>query len=288
MENLLDISFEAIRYFLSVAKYGSISKAANVLKISQSALSQSMKNLEEHLGITLFNRNTRGVILTEEGKVLFEEAREGEKFFRKAIVNAKQNANFRLSGTFKISCSRAVFDFCFKSHMKNVLKAFPDLNIEFVKHFLEQDVVKALQNEEVDLCFVKSDKTFVLKEVECKSIMTLHYKLCYNPDYFSFPETVKLEDIKKYIIVVKTRTERGDSTWMEYSFPRTIICRDDLALLSMIKQGVGIGLFPVEFSENNGIKSVEVEGFKKVDRVVYACYNSTNKTAKEIVKIIKN
>ncbi len=151
MENLLDISFEAIRYFLSVAKYGSISKAANVLKISQSALSQSMKNLEEHLGITLFNRNTRGVILTEEGKVLFEEAREGEKFFRKAIVNAKQNANFRLSGTFKISCSRAVFDFCFKFHMQNILKAFPNLNIEFVKHFLEQDVVKALQNEELDL-----------------------------------------------------------------------------------------------------------------------------------------
>ena len=74
MENLLDISFEAIRYFLSVAKYGSISRAANVLKISQSALSQSMKNLEEHLGITLFNRNTRGVILTEEGKVLFSLA----------------------------------------------------------------------------------------------------------------------------------------------------------------------------------------------------------------------
>lgn len=288
MENLQDINFENIRYFLSVAKYGSISKAANSLNISQSALSQSMKSLEDRLGITLFNRNTRGVILTEEGKILFEEAREGEKFFRKAIVNAKQNANFRLSSTFKISCSRAVFDFCLKSHMQKVLKTFSDINIEFVRHFLEQDIVKALQNEEVDLCFVKSYKSFVLKEIECKPIMSLHYRICYNPVYYSLPETVKLEDIKKYIIVVKTRTERGDSTWMEYSFPRTIICRDDLALLSMIKQGVGIGLFPVEFSEDNGIKSVEVEGFKKVDRIIYACYNSNNKVAKEIVKMIKN
>ncbi len=288
MENLQDISFEAVRYFLSVAKHGTISKAAKVLNISQSALSQSMKNLEEQLGITLFNRNTRGVILTEEGKILYKEAREGEKFFRKAIVSAKQNANFRLYSTFKISCSRAVFDFCLKSNMKKILKTFPDLNVEFVKHYLEQDVVKALQNEEVDLCFVKSDKSFSLKEIECKPIMTLHYKVCYNPVYYSFPDVVKLDDIKKYVIVVKTRTESGDSTWMEYSFPKTIICRDDLALLSMIKQGVGIGLFPVEFSVDNNLKSVEIEDFKKVDRIVYACYNPTNKVAKETVKIIKN
>lgn len=288
MESLLDISFDSIRYFLTIAKHGSISKAASMLNISQSALSQSMKNLEQHLGVSLFNRNTRGVVLTEEGKILYEEAREGERFFRKAIVDAKQTANFRLLSNFKISCSRGVLENFLNPHMRAILRIFPELNFEFVKHYLEQDVVKALQKEEVDLCFVKSDKNFAIKEIECKPIMTLHYKICYNPAYYSFPETVKLEDIKKHTIIVKTRTERSDSTWMEYSFPRTIICKEDLALLSMIKQGIGIGLFPVEFLENDELRSVEVEGFKKVDRVIYACYNSANKVAKEIVKIIKS
>ena len=63
------------RIFLEVADYGSISKAAEHLYISQPAVSMTIKKLEENLSATLFIRKTRGVALTEEGKLLYDCAR---------------------------------------------------------------------------------------------------------------------------------------------------------------------------------------------------------------------
>lgn len=58
--------------FYTVAKTGSISRAANQLYISQPAVSKAISNLEENMGIALFVRNSRGVALTEEGTILYD------------------------------------------------------------------------------------------------------------------------------------------------------------------------------------------------------------------------
>ena len=66
------VRLELYRVFLEVAKQGNISAAAQNLFISQSAVSQSVKQLEEQLQVRLFSRSTRGVSLTSEGKLLLE------------------------------------------------------------------------------------------------------------------------------------------------------------------------------------------------------------------------
>ena len=58
---------------------GSISKAANVLFISQPAITKSIKKLENELEITLFNRSPKGVSLTENGKIFYEFIKNGIK-----------------------------------------------------------------------------------------------------------------------------------------------------------------------------------------------------------------
>lgn len=62
------VRLELYRVFLEVAKQGNISAAAQNLFISQSAVSQSVKQLEEQLQVRLFSRSTRGVSLTSEGQ----------------------------------------------------------------------------------------------------------------------------------------------------------------------------------------------------------------------------
>ena len=76
--------------FYIVAEYGNISKAAERLFISQPAVTKSIKNLENSLGIKLFNRTSKGVNLTDEGKMLynhvknaFMEIEAGEKLIKK-------------------------------------------------------------------------------------------------------------------------------------------------------------------------------------------------------------
>ena len=62
---------EKLPGFLTVSRLASITKAARVLAVSQAALSQSMKTLEDSLGLSLLIRSRKGVTLTEEGKVLY-------------------------------------------------------------------------------------------------------------------------------------------------------------------------------------------------------------------------
>ena len=61
-------------YFIKVAEKGSINKAAEELFLSQPNLSQSIKSLEQEIGVPLFIRNNKGTTLTEDGKKLYEYA----------------------------------------------------------------------------------------------------------------------------------------------------------------------------------------------------------------------
>ena len=67
----MNISLELYKVFYTVAKHKSFSKAAKELYISQSAVSQAIKNLEQNIGIPLFIRSTKNVSLTVDGDILF-------------------------------------------------------------------------------------------------------------------------------------------------------------------------------------------------------------------------
>ena len=70
----MEINLELYKNFYYVGKYMSFSEAAKKLYISQSAVSQSIKSLEQKLGIKLFIRHTKKVQFTSEGKDLFDRA----------------------------------------------------------------------------------------------------------------------------------------------------------------------------------------------------------------------
>lgn len=68
------LNYHHLIYFKEIASLGSISKASEVLKVGQPALSSQLKNLEDYLGVTLFERKNRKLFLTEAGKVTLEYA----------------------------------------------------------------------------------------------------------------------------------------------------------------------------------------------------------------------
>lgn len=70
------MEIRVLRYFLAVAREESITRAAAVLHITQPTLSRQMSQLEEEMGVILFHRGTRKIVLTEEGLLLRRRAEE--------------------------------------------------------------------------------------------------------------------------------------------------------------------------------------------------------------------
>ena len=70
----MTVKLEQYRIFKAIADTGNISRTAKQLYLSQSAVSQSLQQLESALGVRLFSRTARGVTLTAEGSVLYDYA----------------------------------------------------------------------------------------------------------------------------------------------------------------------------------------------------------------------
>lgn len=283
--NVAKLNYDLIKNFLCVAEHGSLSRAANSLGISQSALSQSMKSLEQSLGLTLFIRNTRGIILTEEGKVLNEQAKIGSEQFKRAIVETLRVKSFRELNSFKISISSSLVSSILTPKIKQLQAKF-NVNFEIVKLSNDSEVVENLQKEKFDLAIFKTYDDFIVKEVAMERLCERNYVFVYNPNYFSPKDNISLEELNKFPIITKRRTGRNDNSWIKFSFNKFISCQDDNQCLEMIKSGAGIGVYPKELAKQENLNVLKVDGYAPTKRVVNACYLYSNKLAKEIVKVL--
>lgn len=89
----MNIDLEFYKVFCTIAETGSFSKAAEKLYISQPAITQTIKKLEEQLGGKLFYRNNNGVVLTEEGKNIYEYIKDSIETISNASLKFKQYMN---------------------------------------------------------------------------------------------------------------------------------------------------------------------------------------------------
>eukprot|EP01031_Cornospumella_fuschlensis_P012406 gene12406-15162_t len=78
------IELRHLRYFVAAAKYGSFRKAGVALEVKESSISRSVRDLEDEIGVDLFQRSPRGVTLTAEGTLFLDEA-------RKLMANAEES-----------------------------------------------------------------------------------------------------------------------------------------------------------------------------------------------------
>ena len=123
-----------LEYFCKVAEFGSFSRAAIFLGINQSALSRHVRNLERDLGIQLFYRNGRGVVLTEFGeRLLARAARALEE-----IALAKQeavNARTETIESVVIGMTPTVGRVLIQPLARELTSSFPNIKLRFMEGF---------------------------------------------------------------------------------------------------------------------------------------------------------
>lgn len=124
----MDINLEYYKIFYYVTKYQSITQAAEVLSISQPAVSQAVKNLEKALGCKLFVRMAKGVRLTSEGEVLYSFVSKGYE----SILAGERKLSEILDlegGEICIGASDMTLQFYLLSYLEQFHEKYPDIKV---------------------------------------------------------------------------------------------------------------------------------------------------------------
>lgn len=122
------MDWDKLKVFYNVAESGSFTRAAIRLEIGQSAISRQISTFEERLGVPLFRRHARGLLLTEQGELLFRAARE--VFSDLAMVQAKITENLKATqGTIKIAATVGFGVAWVAPRLHKFLTLYPDIQL---------------------------------------------------------------------------------------------------------------------------------------------------------------
>lgn len=165
----MDQNLSLYRIFHTVAKTGNISKASKELFISQPAISKSISRLESVLDIPLFYRNSRGVVLTEEGKILYASTC--------IAFDSLELANQRISkmkslgiGHIRIGASTTLCKFLLLPYLKAFVEQYPHIKIT-ISCEATFKTVELLEENKLDIGLIGESKDnkdlafFPMKEI---------------------------------------------------------------------------------------------------------------------------
>jgi DNA-binding transcriptional LysR family regulator len=125
------MDWDKLRIFHSAAEAGSFTHAGEALRMSQSAVSRQVSSLERDLGVSLFHRHARGLVLTEQGDMLFRTASE--------VMNKLQTAETLLgdsttkpAGDLRITASTGLGSVWVTQRIREFIELYPDIRVELV------------------------------------------------------------------------------------------------------------------------------------------------------------
>ncbi|QEI05745.1 LysR family transcriptional regulator [Pigmentiphaga aceris] len=137
---MLPANLSQLSAFSAVARLGSFGKAGAELSLSTSAISHAIRTLEERLGLSLFNRTTRSVALTEAGQHLLERIEPALRDVGKAIEEMN-DFRARPAGTLRINTSRGAGQLVLMPIVPRFLALYPDISVELVDNEGMVDIV---------------------------------------------------------------------------------------------------------------------------------------------------
>lgn len=148
------LNYHHLLYFREIAREGSISKASEKLLVGQPSLSTQLRQLEESLGVLLFERKSRGLVLTEAGKIALGYADEifgrGEEF-----LSVFQSKNFKNQSRYRLGAVAGLPKSLVCKTIKTIKNHSPDCFISTFED-LDKDLERRLLAHELDLAITNT------------------------------------------------------------------------------------------------------------------------------------
>ena len=189
-------SIKQIRYICAVAEYKHFSKAAEACFVTQSTLSAAIQDLESQLGVIIFERSKKSVLITPSGEKLLNQARKilGELEDFVSLAKMSQDA---LSGDIRLGVIPTIGPFILPGLLKELRESYPKLGL-YLKEDLSAKLYRHLQQGELDLIILAFP--YSLPEMDTVSLFRDEFLLC-------LPEGHQLEKSRQ----IKQSQLRGQS-----------------------------------------------------------------------------
>ena len=175
----MEQALSSYKVFYEVAKAGNISKASKALMISQPAISKSISKLEEELGVRLFSRNSRGVMLTSEGEILFEHVADAFGFIERGEDEIRKLREFNI-GHLRIGGSTTLCKYLLIPYLKEYLKLYPHMKISITNQE-SLSTIKEIEEKKLDVGAVVL--TNVKNSIRFLKIMDVEDIFVCTPEY---------------------------------------------------------------------------------------------------------
>lgn len=242
------LDWDKLRIFHAAAEAGSFTHAADVLNLSQSAISRQVASLEQEIGAPLFHRHARGLVLSEQGELLFQTASDVLKRLEMVRMQLSETRE-KPSGKLRVTTTVGLGSGWLTERAKEFLELYPELELQLV-----------LDNEEIDLTMRKADAAIRLRQPQQpdliqRRLFTVHLHVYAAPSYlqrFGTPETIQDLDRHRLITFGEPAPQylRNLNTLETVGLPdgqvRPSILQINnlMSIKAAIERGIGLALLP--------------------------------------------
>ena len=248
-ETVMD--WDKLRIFHSVADKGSLTHAGEVLHLSQSAVSRQIRALEESLNDTLFHRHARGLILTEQGELLFDATNAMVKRLDAAAARIRDSED-EVFGELRVTTTTGFGTLWLAPRLPALYKKYPALKIDLM-----------LEERVLDLPMREADVAIRMKEPSQadlirKRLMNIRMRLYATPEYLAENGTpTTMSDFTQHRLIAQhagtPQVAAGAmlvAELMSHDIPSTLTVNNYFGVLQGVLNHLGIGVLPDYITED--------------------------------------
>ena len=251
------MDWDKLRIFHAVADAGSLTHAGDSLHLSQSAVSRQIRALEEMLGTTLFHRHARGLILTEQGELLFDATSIMAKKLDSASAKIRDSEE-EVYGNLRVTSTTGFGTMWLAPRLNKLYEKYPELKIDLM-----------LEERVLDLPMREADVAIRMKEpaqadLVRKRLLNIRMRFYATAEYLArhgTPQT--LEELGDHRLICQSpsvpQVAAGAALAqraLAYDVPSTLTVNNYFGILQAVINHVGIGILPDYLAVENSIQRV--------------------------------
>lgn len=285
---------EQLKSFIQVAENLNFARAAEILNITQSAVSRQIHSLEEELGAKLLHRTTRTVTLTPAGLSFLEDAKSVMARLNMAAEKINRNISSNIE-ILSIGCrSEAELDFL-GVFLKSFHEKYPKIH-PFVRVISHRSILNLFYQGEIELLFGYRESVAAREDI-------LFQELLQPPICAVFPEQhhmagkkeiLEEELLEENIIIcnsyaIPSKAVEIQNRISQHLLPESVyVCENMQVLLTMVRAGYGCTILPMIYSSVSGIACVPLKEAPALSYGIFYKNSFSQSRVKEFLSIVKS